>query len=182
MGLKISPLMLLPPLIFAALAATFLLGVNRDDPRALRSTREGGPAPALQLTQLGGAVPFTEEVLRDGNVKLVNFWASWCTPCRVEHPQLEALAHENVLIYGINYKDDPTKALRFLAELGDPYAGLGADAQGRTALDWGVYGVPETFVIDGNGVVVLRFAGPITEAILQSRIRPAMAEAAARSE
>ncbi len=182
MALKISPMMALPPLLFAGLALMFVWGMGRDDPRALRSTREGGPAPTLTLTELGGSPPFTDEMLRDGQVKLVNFWASWCTPCRVEHPQLTAMAREGIVIYGINYKDDPTKALNFLDELGNPFAGLAADPNGRTALDWGLYGVPETFVIDGNGLVVLRFAGPITPAILEAKIRPAMAEAAANSQ
>ncbi|MCP5036856.1 MAG: DsbE family thiol:disulfide interchange protein [Rhodobacteraceae bacterium] len=173
--------MVLPPLIFAGLAVMFLFGMNRDDPRALRSTREGQTAPALTITPLGAGEAFTQEALQNGQVKLVNFWASWCTPCRIEHPQLEAMAQEGIDIYGINYKDDPAKALGFLERLGNPYASLGADPDGRTALDWGVYGVPETFVIDGNGIVMLRFAGPITESILESKIRPAM-EAAALSE
>ncbi len=176
---KIAPMMVLPPLIFAGLALMFYLGMQRDDPRALRSTREGNPVPALQLNALGPGDIVTEEMLHAEGVKLVNFWASWCTPCRVEHPQLEAMADEGIIIYGINYKDDPAKALGFLEDLGNPYAALAADPNGRTALDWGVYGVPETFVIDGNGVVVLRFAGPITKSILASKIRPAMEEAAA---
>ena len=98
----------------------------------------------------------------------------------MEHPNLEALADEGLTIYGINYKDDPAKALDFLEELGDPYAGIGADEAGRTALEWWVYGVPETYVIDGNGTVVLRFAGPVTQRALAERIRPAI-EAAARN-
>jgi cytochrome c biogenesis protein CcmG/thiol:disulfide interchange protein DsbE len=113
-------------------------------------------------------------------VKLVNFWASWCAPCRVEHPKLEELAAEGLPIYGVNYKDEPDKALAFLAELGDPYAGIGADAGGRMGLDWGLYGVPETFVIDGDGTVVLRFAGPITQSVLDTTIRPAIEAAQAR--
>lgn len=126
----------------------------------------------------GGAnAPFSDETLREPGVKLVNYWASWCAPCRVEHPLLQVLADEGVPIYGINYKDDPAKALAFLQELGDPYTGLGADERGRTALDWGLYGVPETYVIDGQGRVVLRFAGPITRSVLENRIRPAIAAA-----
>lgn len=175
---RISPLMILPPVIFIALAVMFYVGMNRDDPRALPSTREGQVAPPLTLSELGGGAPFGAEELQADGVKLVNFWASWCTPCRAEHPQLEQLAREGVVIYGINYKDDPSKALRFLSDMGNPFTALAADPQGRTAIDWGLYGVPETFIIDGNGVVVKRFAGPITVKVLEETIRPAMAQAA----
>jgi len=171
-------MMLLPPVIFFGLAAMFYVGMNRDDPDALPSTMEGRSAPPMELAQLGAEPPFTSATLNQPGVKLVNYWASWCAPCRVEHPTLEMLAGEGVLIYGINYKDDPEKALGFLQELGNPYTALGADATGRTALDWGVYGVPETFVIDGDGTVILRFAGPVTRRILAEKIRPALAEAA----
>lgn len=174
-------LMIAPPLVFLALAFMFFLGMYRsDDPMALPSTREGGPVPELTLSELSGGGPFGAEELNAPGVKLVNFWASWCTPCRVEHPQLEMLAREGVTIYGVNYKDDPTRALMFLDEMGNPYAALGADDQGRTGLDWGIYGVPETFIIDGNGIVVKRFAGPITMDTLENVIRPAIAEAEAR--
>lgn len=179
---KVSPMVVLPPVIFAGLAVMFLWGMNREDPNALPSTREGGPAPALQLTALGDGEPFGDADLRDGGVKLVNFWASWCAPCRAEHPQLEAMADEGIVIYGVNYKDDPANAMNFLAQLGDPYIGKGADLEGRTGLDWGLYGVPETFVIDANGTVVLRFAGPITPSVLEARIRPAMEKAAAATQ
>lgn len=176
-----KPLMLIPPLLFAGLAALFYWGMGREDPRALPSTREGGPVPALTVAALSGHEAFTVEDLADGDVVLVNFWASWCAPCRAEHPQLVRMAEEGIPIFGINYKDDEAKALRFLADLGDPFTRLAADPTGRTGLDWGLYGVPETFVIDGNGVVVKRFAGPITASILDSVIRPAIEEARARS-
>ena len=166
--------MIAPPVVFAALAALFYAGMQREDPDALPSTRIGQPAPAMTLTQLGAEPPFELEALSEPGVKLVNYWASWCAPCRAEHPNLETLAKEGVPIYGVNYKDDPAKALAFLEELGDPYAGLGADESGRTGIDWGLYGVPETFVIDGDGIVRLRFAGPITERMLEERIRPAI--------
>lgn len=178
---KISWLMILPPVLFLALAAMFMWDMAKGgDPRALPSTREGGGVPALTVSPLGTGVEFTQEELKTGGVKLVNFWASWCAPCRAEHPQLETLARDGVTIYGINYKDEDTKALRFLEELGNPYTALMADKKGRTGLDWGLYGVPETFVIDKDGVIIKRFAGPITEAVLDSIIRPAIAEAAAR--
>ena len=172
------PLLLLLPLaFFAALAAVFFVGMKREDPDALPSTFVGMPAPPVKLAGLGSAIPFSDEALREGGVKLVNFWASWCGPCRVEHPSLETLSKEGIAIYGVNYKDDPRKALAFLEELGNPYAGLGADVKGRTALDWGVYGVPETFVIDTEGNVVLRFAGPVTGRVLREKIRPALEQA-----
>ncbi len=177
---KVSPLMMAPPIVFAAIAGLFFFGMMRDDPDALPSTLEGRPAPAVEVTPLGNKTLFTDADMRSGDVKLVNFWASWCAPCRVEHPNLETLADEGVVIYGVNYKDDPAKALGFLQELGDPYAAIGADP-GRMALNWGLYGVPETYVIDANGTIVLRFAGPITESILESTIRPAIAKAATGS-
>lgn len=179
--MKIKPMMVLPPLIFAALAAMFLWGMGRDDPRALPSTREGGPVPALTLSAFDGQPPFTVDDLATGEVVLVNFFASWCAPCRAEHQQLMTLAADGVRIFGVNYKDEPVKAKRFLGELGNPYARLAADDTGRTGLEWGLYGVPETFIIDGKGIVVKRFAGPITEAILDKIIRPAIVEAKARS-
>ena len=171
---KVSPFVLAPPLIFAGLAAVFYVGMQREDPDALPSVRVGQEAPPLGLTQLGGEPIFDAEILKQPGVKLVNYWASWCGPCRVEHPNLEALAAEGIPIYGVNYKDDPEKALEFLEELGNPYLGMGADDNGRTAIDWGVYGVPETFVIDSNGNVVFRFAGPITQRALETRVRPAI--------
>ncbi|MFP4043272.1 MAG: DsbE family thiol:disulfide interchange protein [Rhodosalinus sp.] len=171
---RVSPLMILPPAIFAALAALFYFGMFREDKDTLPSARQGQPAPPVQLVELDGKTPFTDADLREGGVKLVNYWASWCAPCRVEHPHLETLADEGIPIYGINYKDEPGNALGFLEELGDPYVAIGADSTGRMALDWGLYGVPETYVIDADGVIHLRFAGPITESVLENTIRPAI--------
>ncbi len=171
---KVSPLMLLPPAIFAGLAVMFVLGMSRDDPDALPSALKGRQAPAVVVTQLGDLPTFSDASLRDGEVKLVNFWASWCAPCRAEHPNLERLKTEGITIYGVNYKDKPDAALRFLNELGNPFVAIGADDSGRMGIDWGLYGVPETFVIDGEGKVVLRFAGPITERTLEGEIYPAI--------
>ncbi len=176
---RIRVFMLLPPLIFAAIAALFFFGNIREDRDALPSAREGQPAPSVMLTQLEGKTLFDDATLRDGEVKLVNFWASWCAPCRAEHPLLEELSQE-VPVYGVNYRDQPDRALDFLDELGDPFAAIGADASGRMGLDWGLYGVPETYVLAGDGTVILRFAGPITRDIVASRIRPAMERAAAQ--
>ncbi len=174
---KISPLMVIPPLVFLGLASLFLVGMFRDDPEALPSAKIGQQAPALQITELPGKALFDDETLRDGNLKLVNYWASWCAPCRVEHPNLEKLRAEGLPIYGINYKDDPDNALAFLAELGDPYEAVGADNSGRAALDWGVYGVPETYLIDGDGNILLRVAGPLVQRVIDSQLRPALEKA-----
>ena len=171
---KISPLVILPPLIFVALAGLFLGGMFREDPDALPSTLVGRPAPALDVVALSGETLLERDMLNAPGPKIVNFWASWCAPCRVEHPQLMQLAEEGLPVYGVNYKDDPVKAANFLIELGDPYTAIGADEEGRVGLEWGVYGVPETYVIDADGNVVLRFAGPVTAAVLEARIRPAL--------
>ncbi|MCX8954961.1 DsbE family thiol:disulfide interchange protein [Ruegeria sp. NA] len=178
---KISPLMIAPPLIFGAFAVLAGIGMFREDPNALPSAREGQPAPPVVLTEFPGKTLFDDETLRDGEVKLVNYWASWCAPCRVEHPNLEALAAEGIPVYGINYKDKLSSAEAFLADLGDPYLAMGRDEQGRMAIDWGLYGVPETYVIDGDGTIILRFAGPITQRVIESTIRPALEKAAGGS-
>lgn len=177
---KISPLMILPPLLFAGLAAMFLWGMGRENPDELPSMLVGHEAAPVVLEPLGDGAPFTDADLRDGRVKIVNFWASWCGPCRAEHPNLVKLQAEGVTILGVNYKDKPEAALRFLAELGNPFAALGADSSGRMGIDWGLYGVPESFVIDGAGKVILRFPGPITGRVLESDIRPALMKAAAK--
>ncbi|PIV77739.1 MAG: DsbE family thiol:disulfide interchange protein [Rhodobacteraceae bacterium CG17_big_fil_post_rev_8_21_14_2_50_63_15] len=174
---KLSPLMLAPLVIFAGFAGLALVGLQRENPDELPSALAGKPAPAVQITPLGESMLFSDSDLRTGEVKLVNYWASWCAPCRVEHPNLAQLAADGVTIYGVNYKDKPDNALGFLKELGNPYTALGADAEGRMALNWGVYGVPETYVIDGKGNIVLRFAGPITQRVLDSTILPAIAAA-----
>ncbi len=176
---RLRPLMLLPPLVFAALAVLFWYGNFRDGREELPSAREGQPAPPVVLTQLGDKPVFDDATLRDGQVKLVNYWASWCAPCRAEHPLLEDLAQE-VPVYGVNYRDQADRALAFLDELGDPFTAVGADSAGRMGLDWGLYGVPETYVVAGDGTIELRFAGPITQDVVENRIRPAMDRAAAR--
>lgn len=176
---KISPLMVLPPLIFVGLAALFMSGLDRDDPNALPSTLKNRPAPVIEIAALGDLIPLTDADLRKPEVKLVNFWASWCQPCRAEHPNLETLKQMGIPVYGVNYKDDAANALKFLAELGNPYAASGQDENGRQAINWGVYGVPETYVIDANGTILLRFPGPITARILKDIILPAIEKAQA---
>ena len=168
-------LALIPPAVFAGLAVLFYAGMQREDPDALPSTFVGRPAPDLSVEPLADLRTVSADDLGADGMKLVNFWASWCAPCRVEHPNLEALTRETgIPIYGINYKDDPVKAQAFLAELGNPYAATSADPEGRTARDWGVYGVPETFVVDGDGRILARVAGPVTERTLERTIRPAL--------
>ena len=173
MASRISPWVAAPPLIFAALAALFAFGLNRDNVDNLPSTMIGRDAPLLTTTQLGDLPELTAADLKADGIKLINFWASWCGPCRAEHPTLQALADEGVVIHGINYKDQLSNALGFLDELGNPYAKLAKD-EGRTGLDWGMYGVPETFIIDGDGKVLFRHAGPITKRVLEEVIRPAL--------
>ena len=149
------------------------------DTNALPSTLAGRQAPAVAVAQLADLPTFSDADLKDGKVKLVNFWASWCAPCRAEHPNLEKLKAEGVTIYGVNYKDKPDAALGFLRDLGNPYSAIGTDESGRMGIDWGIYGVPETFIIDGNGKVVDRFPGPITERSMDDVIRAGLKKAAA---
>ncbi|MGI9393428.1 MAG: DsbE family thiol:disulfide interchange protein [Boseongicola sp.] len=176
---KFPPLAVVPPIVFAAIAWLFYSGMLRDDPDSLPSAFVDQDAPRVSVEPLSGLMPFSDELLHVSGPKLINFWASWCAPCRVEHPQLMTLEAEGLKIYGVNYKDDPARARNFLDRFGDPYKGIGADPDGRMALDWGVYGIPETFVVDGNGKVIFRFAGPVTDVILRKRIRPALAKALA---
>ena len=175
---KISPLMAIPGVVFAGFVGLALVGMFREDPNSLPSAREGQPAPPVVLEEFPGKAMFNDETLRDGQVKLVNYWASWCAPCRAEHPILEALAAEGIAIYGVNYKDQLANADQFLSELGDPFTAVGRDEKGRMAIDWGLYGVPETYVIDGDGQVILRWAGPITQRVIDGTLRPAMEKAA----
>ena len=176
---RLRPLMLLPPLLFLGLAVLFLIGNFREDRQALPSTLIGRPAPAMELGQLANLPRFGDAELRAGEVSLVNFWASWCPPCRAEHPMLEYIAAQGIPIWGVNARDDPSNALGFLDELGNPFTAIGT-TEGRVAIDWGVYGMPETFVLDGEGRVVTRFAGEITERVWRERLLPAVEEARTR--
>lgn len=171
---QFRPMMLAPPLIFVAIAVIFWVGMARENPDELPSALTGKDAPPVEVTQLGQAQAFDDADLRAGGGRLVNFWASWCVPCRAEHPNLEKLAAQGVPIYGVNYKDKPGDALGFLEELGNPFTAMGADVNGKMALNWGVYGVPETYLIDGEGRIVLRHAGPITQRVIDKTLQPAM--------
>lgn len=168
----------LPVAVFAAVAAAFWFGLTREDGDVLPSTFIDKPAPKTELPALTDAKPGLDAAgLADGTVKLVNVWASWCGPCRVEHPFLMQMAEEGVDIRGFNYKDQPAQAKRFLEELGDPYTRIGTDESGRAGIEWGVYGVPETFVINGEGRIVYKHVGPIQNDDLERKIRPAIAAA-----
>lgn len=169
---RVSPLMIAPPAIFAGLAALFFFGMQRDNPDELPSAMVGRDAPAVEVTELGFLETFTDADLRGGELTLVNFWASWCAPCRAEHPTLMQLQDEGIEIMGVNYKDNAQNGAAFLEELGNPFAKGGADTNGKMALNWGVYGVPETYLIDGEGKVLLRIAGPLVQRELQNRLRP----------
>ena len=170
---RINWLLLLPPVLFLALAVAFFFGLNREDPDALPSALEGRSAPELALPALSPEIPAPAPgALTAPGVKLVNFWASWCGPCRVEHPMLTEIAAGGVPIIGVNYKDKAQDARDFLAELGNPYQSVGVDGKGRTGIEWGLYGVPETFVIDGEGKVLLRHAGPLTRRVYDRQFAP----------
>lgn len=179
---------LAPLLIFGAMATVFAYALTKGDPSKLASALIGKPAPAFTLTPIDGLleggkpVPvFATADLARGKPTVVNFWASWCRPCVEEHPQLVALKQRTgVRIVGINYKDQEANARRFLSRYGNPFDAVGGDPAGRAALDWGVYGMPETFIVDGRGVIVFKYVGEITTDVLEKRLLPAL-EAAARA-
>lgn len=170
-------LILLPLLIVAGLSALFFVRLESGiNPSEIKSVLIGKPAPRLALAALGPTPSFGPAELADGQVKVVNFWASWCAPCRIEHPLLSALKGR-VDLYGVAMKDKPDNALGFLDELGNPFDRIGVDPDGRAAIEWGVYGVPETFVVDGTGTIVLKHVGPLDEAAIAEEILPAVEKA-----
>lgn len=160
---------LLPVLVFVVLAGFFLVRLGGDDPSKLPSALINKPAPAFTLPPLEGLtangqpVPGLSGEDLKGKVTVVNVWASWCAPCRQEHPLLVDLAKDpSIRLVGINQKDDPDNARRFLGSLGNPYAAVGADRNGRVSIDWGVYGVPETFIVGPDGMIRYKHIGPLT--------------------
>jgi cytochrome c biogenesis protein CcmG/thiol:disulfide interchange protein DsbE len=179
---KLKLVYLLPLGLFLSLALIFLLRLESGgDPSVIPSALVGQPAPPFDLPPLEGAgVPGFARPDLDGHVTVVNIFASWCGPCRVEHPQLVALAaDERIRVVGIDYKDQPANALRFLNELGNPYAAIGVDTRGRAAIDWGVYGVPETFVVDRAGVIRFKFIGPLSAETVEGALMPVIEAALA---
>lgn len=175
--MAIRPLVLVPPLAFAALALLFAWGMWRGDTGDLRSVLVGSQAPALPAELLPGRPLLTDADLRTGEVTILNFWASWCPPCRAEHPTLVALAAEGHRVAAIAIRDDVADASGYLDEEGDPFLAHGFDPTGRHSIDWGVTAPPETFIIAGDGTVLFRYAGPLIGSDLEQRFLPALAEA-----
>lgn len=168
-------LVLLAPVLFFALAGGLFFALYRGDASIIPSALVGRPAPAFSLEALPGAdVPgLSDADLAKGRVSLVNIWASWCAPCRTEHPVLMRIAEElDVDLHGIAYKDRPENAARFLSELGNPFQRIGLDPSGRIGIEWGVYGVPETYVVDGDGIVRHRHVGPLSPADVENVLKP----------
>lgn len=178
---------LLPLLIFAGLAAIFWSQLDSgrsisEIPSALIGTK----APLLDMPPLEGATfkgapmpPLTDAAIK-GKLTLVNVWASWCVPCREENPIILELAKDaRLTVVGINYKDQTGNALRFLGELGNPFAAVGVDPRGRAAIDWGVYGIPESYLVDASGTIVYKRVGPFDERSLKEGLYPAIEKAVA---
>lgn len=159
-------LLLIPAVAFAGLGLLFYKGLS-GDPSTLPSALINKPVPAFTLPEVAqlGVPGLSDADLKAGQVTVVNIWASWCVPCRQEHPVLMELAKRgDIRLVGINNKDDPGNARRFLGALGQPFAAVGADSDGRVTIDWGGYGVPETFIVDGKGMIRHKHVGPLSPA------------------
>jgi cytochrome c biogenesis protein CcmG/thiol:disulfide interchange protein DsbE len=178
-------LMALPLIGFIALAGLFLLRLHGGDPSKIPSALIGRPAPLTALPALEGLlangtpVPGLDPTVFKGKVSVVNVWASWCVPCHDEAPLLTELGKDQRLqIVGINYKDAPDNARRFLGRYGNPYRIVGVDGNGRASIEWGVYGVPETFVVGREGTIVYKMVGPVTpdniDTVLKAEIDKAL--------
>ena len=180
-------IVLVPLLAFLALAALFLYRLGSGDPSRLPSALIGRPAPDTPLPPVAGLLrdgaPVPGIVSADfkGAVTLVNVWASWCVPCHDEAPLLMKLAEDKrIRLVGINYKDQPENARRFIGRYGNPFAAVGTDGSGRASIDWGVYGVPETFVVGRDGRIAYKLVGPITAGNLEAALKPQLEKALAR--
>ncbi|MEP3441754.1 MAG: DsbE family thiol:disulfide interchange protein [Sulfitobacter sp.] len=178
---KINPMMIAPPLIFVAFVAMAAVGMYRDDPNGIPSTMIGKPAPGVPERALAGFTHATPEMLATGEVTLVNFWASWCPPCRAEHPRLLEMQAQGVNIIGINFGDTERAATQYIVNDDNPFAGIGFDPQRRMAVDWGVTAPPETFILDGGGTVLYRFTGPLVGSDYEQRFLPAFEAALSKN-
>jgi cytochrome c biogenesis protein CcmG/thiol:disulfide interchange protein DsbE len=175
-------LVLLPLAIFLLLAVVFLAQLlSGRDNQTIPSALIGQPAPATSLPPLDGMdLPGLDSAALYGKVTLVNVWASWCAPCRQEHPLLMVLsANPDLQIAGLNYKDRPENARRFLGDLGNPYDAIGVDNSGRAAIDWGVYGVPESFLVGRDGRIVWKHVGPFDDRSVREGLLPELEKALA---
>jgi cytochrome c biogenesis protein CcmG/thiol:disulfide interchange protein DsbE len=179
-------LVALPLLLFLALAALFFFRLGSGDPSRIPSALIGREAPkadlppVLGLMQDGKPVPGLNGSEFMGNVTIVNVWASWCVPCHDEVPFLEELAKDKrIRLVGINYKDQPDNARRFIGRYGNPFVAVGADPNGRAAIEWGVYGVPETFLVGRDGRIAYKLVGPLTEDNMKAVVMPAIEKALA---
>ncbi|MES1991504.1 MAG: DsbE family thiol:disulfide interchange protein [Pseudomonadota bacterium] len=173
---------LIPAVVFLVVAGLFLVAVFRGDSSLVPSPLIGRNVPVFSLPAIEGTglSGFANEDLGGGKPVIVNVWASWCVPCRDEHAILSALKGKtDVAIFGLNYKDTGEGARQFLVELGNPFTRLGADESGRVGIDWGVYGVPETYIVDGKERIVYKHVGPLTMQIVDDEILPALRAAAA---
>ena len=182
--MKRTLLFLLPLVVLAGLVGVFAVRLSSDqDPGYIPSVLINKPAPDFALPPVEGLpVPGFDTDSLKGQVTIVNVFASWCVPCRDEHPLLMAIKDQlGVPIFGINQKDQPENARAFLAELGDPYAAIGADSNGRASIDWGVYGVPETFVVNARGIITQKIVGPLNARSIEAVLKPAIAAAKAQS-
>lgn len=166
---------LLPLAVFAVLVGFLAVGLNLN-PREVPSPLIGKPAPSFNLPRLDAPEQSMSVHELRGQVWVLNVWASWCAPCRQEHPLIAELARSGVPVYGLNYKDKVLDARSWLAKLGDPYTATLTDAEGLVGIDYGVYGVPETFVIDRAGVIRMKHIGPVTPEALRDKLLPLLAE------
>jgi cytochrome c biogenesis protein CcmG, thiol:disulfide interchange protein DsbE len=167
---------LIPLAIFVVLAGFLAAGLKLN-PREVPSPLIGKPAPAFALPRMGDPATVIKREDLLGKVWVLNVWASWCAPCREEHPLVVAFAKRSgAQVYGLNYKDQPAAAQSWLRQLGDPYVATLVDADGKAGIDWGVYGVPETFVIDKQGTIRYKHIGPLTDEAIRTKLEPLLKE------
>lgn len=170
-------MMLLPPAIFAGLAVMFVLGMERRPGSELDTVLAGQTAPAVPVTGLPNVRLLTDADLRTGDVTVVNFWASWCQPCRAEHPVLKKMAASGIRVAGMNVLDSEADASNYLIRDGNPFFAVAADPRGRNRVEWGVTNTPETFIIDRDGTILFKFIGPLVGTDYETRFVPALEEA-----